>query len=99
MNKKAFSSFSRFAGFILIFSLTLVMAFQVIHAGHEFNCNEEDCPICLVLQIINTSKIIDQSLNVSFPSFINVFYIFIFILSAQLLVPATLVKQKIKLII
>ncbi|MCR5725472.1 MAG: hypothetical protein K6G80_10345 [Treponema sp.] len=38
-------------------SLFSLITFESIHAGHEVYCHEENCPICLVLQIIkNTVK-------------------------------------------
>ncbi len=98
MNKKLYSFF-RLAALLTVFSLFALLTFETLHAGHEEGCHEEDCPICLVLQIIhNTSKITNTE-----PSALVVFsiinYINLFILSALLLAPATLVKQKIKLVI
>ena len=85
---------------ILIFlSLFTAILFETNHKGHEANCHEEKCPICFVLQIIhNTNKQTApiQLISVEFSAF-N--YINLFVISALLLAPATLVKQKIKLVI
>jgi len=80
-------------------SLFAVLAFESLHTGHEEHCHEEDCPVCLVLQIIhNTNKISDtaQLTSVEFSAFS---YINLIILSALFLAPATLVKLKVKLVI
>ena len=85
---------------ILIFlSLFTAILFETNHKGHETNCHEENCPICFLLQIIhNTNKQTApiQLISVEFSAF-N--YINLFVISALLLAPATLVKQKIKLVI
>lgn len=85
---------------ILIFlSLFAAILFDANHKGHEAHCHEENCPICFVLQIIhNTNKQTApiQLISVEFSAF-N--YINLFVISALLLAPATLVKQKIKLVI
>lgn len=93
MNKK-----SLLASF-LIFSLIATLTFEAFHAGHEADCHEEDCPICLVLQIIHNTKKIGQSVASAPVEFTSIFYINIILLSALLLAPATLVKQKVKLVI
>ena len=98
MNKKFFRLF-RLAALLTALSLFAVLTFESLHAGHEEHCHEENCPICLVLQIIhNTNKITNTAALTSIEfSLFN--YINLFILSALLLAPATLVKQKIKLVI
>ena len=85
---------------ILIFlSLFTAILFETNHKGHETNCHEENCPICLVLQIIqNTKKIFDNEPNTSV-EILSFIYINFLVISALLLAPATLVKQKIKLVI
>ena len=80
-------------------SLFALLAFESFHAGHEEHCHEEDCPVCLVLQVIhNTNKLTGTTPLASF-EFSTFSYINIFIISALLLAPATLVKQKVKLVI
>ena len=96
--KKLFRHF-RTTALILVFSLTAILAFQTIHAGHEECCQEENCPVCLLLQVIhNTNKIVNTppltSIEFSIYSYIN-----LFIFSALFFVPATLVEQKVKLVI
>ena len=98
MNNKIFQ-FLRLAALFAAISLLAVITFESLHAGHEEACHEEDCPVCLLLQVIhNTNKIADtptlESADFSAFSYIN-----LFILSALLLAPATLVKQKVKLVI
>ena len=41
---------------ILIFSLFVVLSFESLHVGHEEHCHEENCPVCLVLQIIKSNS-------------------------------------------
>ena len=41
---------------ILIFSLFVVLSFESLHAGHKGHCHEENCPVCLVLQIIKSNS-------------------------------------------
>ena len=85
---------------ILIFlSLFTAILFETNHKGHEEVCHEENCPICLVLQIIhNTKKNFDNEPNTSV-EILSFIYINFLVISALLLAPATLVKQKIKLVI
>ena len=98
MNKKL-SRLLRTAALLTAFSLFAALAFETLNAGHEEQCHEEDCPVCLVLQVIhNTDKISDTvapaAVDLSIFNYIN-----LFILSALLLAPSTLVKQKVKLVI
>ena len=80
-------------------SMFALLAFESFHTGHEECCHEENCPICLVLQVIhNNNKISGPALLVSI-EYSAFSYINLFILSALLLAPATLVKQKVKLVI
>ena len=87
---------------VLILFMTAVFSaivFETVHTEHEIDCHEDNCAICLILQIIhNTQKKSAAAQAASF-EFLSFFYINILILSAVLLIPATLVKQKIKLVI
>ena len=83
----------------LIFAIFSALAFEAFHSGHEVSCQEEDCPICLVLQIIRSNKKTSPAVHAEPAEFISFFHINIIILSAMLFVPATLVKQKVKLVI
>ena len=95
MNRKSIF----FTAGILVFSLFIALNFEGFHKGHEVICNEENCPICLTLEIIkNTNKFVCNANNASV-EFLSFFYNTIAIPSALLLVPATLVMQKVKLII
>ena len=98
MNKKVFRLL-RAAALLTALSLFATHAFETLNASHEEHCQQEDCPICLVLQVIhNTEKILDTVPPA--PVVFSIFnYINLFILSALLLAPATLVKQKVKLVI
>ncbi len=98
MNKKLFLLF-RTAALLTALSLFSILAFETLHAGHEENCHEEECPICLVLQIIHNTEKISLSTASTSVEFTNYSIIYFIIFSAQLLAPATLVKQKIKLVI
>ncbi len=98
MNKRV-SLLLRTAALLTALSLFSLFTFESLHAGHQEHCHEEDCPICLVLQIIhNTNKITKAAAHTSVD--LSVFnYINLFILSALILTPVTLVKQKVKLVI
>lgn len=98
MNKKIFHML-RTTALLAALSLFALLAFESFHAGHEECCHEENCPVCLVLQVIhNINKLTDTTplTSVEFSAFS---YINLFILSALLLAPTTLVKQKVKLVI
>lgn len=87
---------------VLILLMTAVFSaivFETIHSEHEIECNEDNCAICLVLQIIHNTQKTSALAQVASSEYISFFYINILILSAVLLIPATLVKQKIKLVI
>ena len=96
MNKKSVLSFT---AALFIISLFAVITFEAFHTGHEEHCHKEDCPVCLVLQIIHTTQKISPKVAPTSAEFISIFYINVLILSALLLAPATLVKQKVKLVI
>ncbi len=83
----------------LILALFSALTFEALHSGHEAFCHEEDCPVCLVLQIIRANKKTSPAAHAEAAEFISFFYIDVIILSALLFVPATLVKQKVKLVI
>ena len=90
---------SKIAALILFFSIFAAISFEAFHTGHEEACHEEDCPICLVLQIIHSTKKIGQNTVPASVEFTSIFYVNIILLTALLLAPATLVKQKVKLVI
>lgn len=98
MNRKFFRFF-RFAALFTVISLFTVLFFETLHTGHEEDCHEEDCPICLVLQIIHNINKISETVPLTSVEFSAFNFINLFIISALLLAPATLVKQKVKLVI
>ena len=81
------------------FSLFTVILFEANHKGHEEHCNKENCPICLVLQIINNTKKVFENGQITSAEILSFSSINIFIISALILAPATLVQQKVKLVI
>jgi hypothetical protein len=100
MNKKrTLASFTTCLAAVIIFSFFSAIAFEVVHAGHENCCHDEDCTVCLVLQIIRANKKTSPAVHSAPAEFISFFYMNIIILSAMLIMPATLVKQKVKLVI
>lgn len=98
MNKR-FLLLPKISALIIAFSFLAAINFEAFHAGHKDTCHNDNCPVCLVLQIIHSTKKIVQRATTTSSNFTNLFYINILIISALLPVPATLVKQKIKLII
>ena len=103
MSKKStlstFSLLTKITTILLALSLFAAISFEALHAGHEECCHDEDCQICLVLQIIHSTKKISQNIAQASVEFTNIVIINLIILSALLIAPATLVKQKVKLVI
>ena len=87
------------AALLTAFSLFSIILFESNHKGHESTCHEENCPICLVLQIIHNTKEILEDGQITSAEILSFSSINIFTLSALLLAPITLVKQKVKLVI
>ena len=84
---------------LVVFSLFAVILFDSNHKGHEDHCHEESCPICLVLLVIHSTESIGPKIASISIGLIITLNISLVIFSAFLLVPATLVKQKVKLVI
>ena len=99
MNNQKLFRLLHTAALLTAISLFSALVFESFHTGHEANCHEEDCPVCLVLQIIGSTEKIGRSTAQTSVEFTNIFIINLIILSALLLAPATLVKQKVKLVI
>ena len=99
MNNHKLLRLLRTVALITAISLFAALTFEAFHTGHEAACHEETCPICLVLQIIRSTEKIGQNAVLTSVKFTNIFFINVIILSALLLAPATLVKQKVKLVI
>ena len=87
------------AALLTAFSLFSIILFESNHKGHESTCHEENCSICLVLQIINNTKEFFEDGQITSAEILSFSSINIFTLSALLLAPITLVKQKVKLVI
>ena len=95
-------SFARSIKIIALFvalALFVLINFESFNADHKDHCHDENCVICLVLQIIQNAKnfLFDSKDTPSNCSYF--FYIKTIIFSTFILVPATLVSQKIKLVI
>ena len=99
MNNQKLFRLLRIAALLTVLSLFAALTFEAFHTGHESACHEEDCPVCLVLHIIHNTEKIGQNTVSASVEFTSIFYINIILLSALLLAPATLVKQKVKLVI
>ncbi len=89
----------RAAAVLTVIALFTVLFFQTLHAGHEEHCHEENCPICLVLQVIKSTNHISEITPLTSVEFSAFSYINLIILSVLFFAPATLVKQKVKLVI
>ena len=98
-NQKKFFRHLQVAALITVLSLFATLTFEAVHAGHEEVCHEENCPVCLVLQIILNNNKISGTTPLTSVEFSAFSYINLFILSVLLLAPATLVRQKVKLVI
>jgi hypothetical protein len=99
MSRKVIRFLKLFTAFFLSFSLLASAAFETFHKGHEETCHEENCAVCLVLQIIHAVNIFSSDISAKASEFTAFFYINIVILSAFICAPRTLVKQKVKLVI
>ena len=77
MNKKFVF---RLAALLAALSLFAVLTFEVLHAGHEENCHEENCAICLVLQVIHNTKKISVTASLASIDFSAFNYINLFII-------------------
>ena len=99
MNNKKLFCLLRAAALFTALSLFGLLTFETLHAGHQESCHDEDCAICLILQVIHSTKKIVDTTPLTSIEFSAFSYINLFILSALLFVPATLVKQKVKLVI
>ena len=84
---------------LVVLSFFAIILFDSNHKGHEEQCHEKNCPICLVLQVIHSTELIGQKTAEIPIGLIIPLNISLVIFSALLLVPATLVKQKVKLVI
>ena len=85
--KKHFHIF-RVAALLAALSLFAVLTFEALHAGHEDHCHEENCTICLVLQVIHNTKKLSASAPLASINFSAFNYINLFILSALFFAPA-----------
>lgn len=98
-NQKKHFRFFRLTALLAALSLFAVLTFEALHAGHEESCHEENCAICLVLQVIHNTNKLTGTTPLASVEFSTFSYINLFIISALLLAPVTLVKQKVKLVI
>ena len=93
-NQPKFFRLLKAVALLIVISLFTTVAFEGIHAGHQDFCQEDDCAICLVLQIIHNTKKLTTDAPLTLVEFTAFYYI-----NILLLAPATLVKQKVKLVI
>ena len=84
---------------ILIIPLFSAVLFESLHAGHEGHCHEENCSVCFVLQVIHNTKKASCSENFKLIASFAFQNINLLIFSAFIIIPPTLVSQKIKLVI
>ena len=80
-------------------SLFTIILFESNHKGHEETCHEENCPVCIVIQIIHSINDFFEDGQITSAEILSFSSIYTIIFSTILLAPATLVKQKIKLVI
>ena len=93
------SKILKISSFILIISLFTSLLFQSLHADHETNCNHENCPICLVLQIIKTTNNFTGDNTTTSVVLIYLILFTISTFSIIRLTPSTLITQKVKILI
>lgn len=98
MNKKIFHLL-RTTALLTALSLFALLTFESLHDGHEEHCHEDACPVCLVLQVIHNTKIISDEAPITLVEILSFTYSNLLILSALYLMPLTLIKQKVMLLI
>ena len=98
-NQKKHSGLLNTAALFVIISLFATLTFEGIHKGHEEQCHQDGCFICLVLQIIHNTKKISEITPVTSVEFSFINLLNFLILSALVLSPITPVSQKVKLLI
>lgn len=88
---------TRLLSFFLAAAIFSSLTFEAFHAGHEAECHEENCPVCLVIQIIRT--VIRLTMPAASLSFVQKIIITAFIINLSLsrLILLTPVMQKIRL--
>jgi hypothetical protein len=86
-----------FAAVVLTAAIVSSLCFEVFHTGHEENCHEENCAVCLVLEIIHSAQKFSQSFHHPEREF-SYFTASLFIVFMEAyLVHQTIVSRKIKL--
>ena len=90
---------TRALSLLLTIAIFTSLTFEAFHTGHEAACHEENCPVCLVLQLVrNTIKLAGKAkvTQVKLPLFYEEFIISLFTIY---FISITLVNQKRKLTI
>ncbi|MCR5172823.1 MAG: hypothetical protein K6B73_08155 [Treponema sp.] len=86
-----------FTAIVLTAAIVSSVCFEVFHAGHEENCHEENCAVCLVLQIIHSAEKLFQSFH-NYEGEFSYLTVLLFIVFLEAhLVHQTIVSRKIKL--
>ena len=90
---------TRALSLLLTIAIFTSLTFEAFHTGHEAVCQEDNCPVCLVLQLVrNTIKLAGKARipQVKLPLFYEEFIISLFTIY---FISITLVNQKRKLTI
>ena len=72
---------TRALSLLLTIAIFTSLTFEAFHAGHEAACQEDNCPVCLVLQLVrNTIKLAGKARisQVKLPLFFEEFIISLF---------------------
>ena len=81
---------------IMLFSICSLIFFEPVHAIHH--CNEEECPVCLLISIIKNQlkTIIPAGLGEPVSVNLQILYFFIAFCSISI-ADSSLIKQKVRL--
>ena len=88
---------TKFLSLLLAAAVFSSLTFEALNHGHELNCHEENCPVCLLIQIIRT--VIRLTMPAASPDSVQKIIItaFIISLSVSRMILLTPVMQKIRL--
>lgn len=90
---------SLIAGFLVLVLLSTLF-FETFHAGHDSNhCEDENCPICMVLQIVRSSFRFFDFSSESIKSVSLAFVLISVLISSIYILSITPITQKTKLTI
>lgn len=100
MRKTVLPHYHPFIAVLLATVLVSALFFEAFHANHDStHCHEENCPICMVMQIVRASMQFFEPFGAVQKNVVLAFASLLCIISSLYIVSVTLVTQKTKLTI